>query len=72
MSFFGFSRADGGDDDDGFSQLNSDRAVSLFGEFTCFNGDLFVPYRGGGFFWHNVLSLRCHRETSVNSESARS
>jgi hypothetical protein len=27
----------------------------LFGEFPCFNDDLFVTQLGGYFFWHNFL-----------------
>ena len=50
LPFFGFGGRDGGDDDDGFAELDGDGAVGLFGEFTCFDDDLLVPNRGDDFF----------------------
>jgi hypothetical protein len=52
LAGFGLARRDGGDHDDGFTHLDGHSAVSLFGEFPCFDNDLLVPDRGGGFFRH--------------------
>ena len=64
LAFLGLGRGDGGDDDDGFAELDGYGAVRLFGEFSGFNDDLFVAHLGGDFFWHNILSRRRRRNFS--------
>ena len=43
----------GGNEDDGFAELDGDRAVGLFGELAGFNDNLTCAQLGGYFFWHN-------------------
>ena len=43
LAGFGFGRGDGRDHHDGFSELNGDGAVGLFGEFAGFDVDLIGP-----------------------------
>ncbi len=49
LAGFGFGGGHGRDDDDGFPELDADRAVGLFGEFPRFDDELFVPHRGNDF-----------------------
>ena len=49
LAFLGLDGRNGGDDDDGFAELNGDGTVGLFGKFASFNNELFVPERGGDF-----------------------
>ena len=46
LAGLGFGGGDGGDEDDGFTQLNGYSAVSLFGEFPGFDDDLLVARLG--------------------------
>ena len=43
LACLGLGGGDGGDEDDGFAQLDGDGTVGLFGEFAGFNDDLLVP-----------------------------
>ena len=47
LAFLGFGRGHGGHDHDGFTQLDRDGAVGLFGQFAGFNGNLLVADGGG-------------------------
>ncbi len=55
LAGLGLGSRDGGDDDDGFSELDCDGAVSLLGEFAGFDVYFFATDSGGDLVRHLFL-----------------
>ena len=53
LAGFGLAGGHGGDEDDGFAELDGDGAVGLFGQFAGFDVNLTGAELGRYFFWHN-------------------